>query len=120
MKKHENIKKVISENDKDIAYLTKNPSWHTEDSRYKSWLVSNAIQKNEVNFRTCADIGCGAGLVTEILAQKYTAKIFHGYEISPSAEQFIKQRNKLKNLSFYNENFVEQVKRYDLIVCLDA
>ena len=105
---------------KDGEYLKNNQTWHTEDSPYKSRFVIEAIEKNNVHFSTCADIGCGAGLVTELLAKKYPLKKFSGYELSPDAQHLIKQREIIANLNFYNENFLEQGKRYDLVICLDV
>jgi hypothetical protein len=105
---------------KDGEYLKKNQTWHTEDSPYKSRLVMDALEKNNVDFSTCADIGCGAGLVAELLAKKYPLKKFSGYELSPDVQHLIEQREKLPNLDFYNEDIFEQNRRYDLVVCLDV
>lgn len=104
----------------DGEYLKENPSWHTEDSPYKTQLIIDTLTKNKVAFTTCADIGCGAGLVTELLAKHYTNKQFSGYELSPDAQPLIEQREKLYNLSYYNNNLLTSDKKYDLVICLDV
>ena len=105
---------------KDGKYLKNNQTWHTEDSPYKSRIVIDVLEKNNVSFLTCADIGCGAGLVTELLAKKYPLQKFSGYELSPDVQHLIEQREKITNLNFYDVNFFEQEKQYDLVVCLDV
>lgn len=101
-------------------YLKNNKTWHTEDSPYKASFVIKSITKNAVDFDTCADIGCGAGLVTEILAAKYSDAKFVGYELSRDASKFWNDRKKLENLSYTNENLLETQRSVDLIVCLDV
>jgi hypothetical protein len=105
---------------KDGQYLKNNQTWHIEDSPYKSKFVIDAIEKNNVVFSTCADIGCGAGLVTELLAKNYPHKKFSGYELSPDVQDIIKQRQSLTNLNFHKKNFFDQDERYDLVICLDV
>ena len=109
--------KNIYENGK---YLENNGTWHTEDSPLKSQLVINTINRNKIEFLTCADVGCGAGLVIELLAKHYKTKCFSGYESSPDVKFLLNQRERLANLEFYNENFLSQHKKYELITCLDV
>lgn len=103
----------------DGKYLGNNRTWHTEDSPYKASFVIDLIKKNHIPFDTCADIGCGAGLVTEILAEKYNEATFVGYELSSDAQSFWKERKNRTNLSYSSENLLESDKSADLVVCLD-
>ena len=89
----------------DGEYLKNNQTWHSEDSSYKAKLVIETIIKNSINFTNCADVGCGSGLVAEILARHYPTISFVGFEESTDAWKFINQRAKLENLSFRNTNF---------------
>ena len=100
-------------------YLSKNFSWHQEDSPYKSKLVIDMISKNKINFKSCADVGCGAGLVTKILADFYNDKNFIGYDLSQDTQCFWEDK-KSKNLSFKNEDILVNKKISDLIICLDV
>ena len=100
-------------------YLSKNLNWHQEDSPYKSKLVIQMISKNNIGFQSCADIGCGAGLITEILADFYKDKDFIGYDLSQDVQHFWEDK-KSKNLSFKNEDILVSKNLSDLIICLDV
>jgi SAM-dependent methyltransferase len=104
----------------DGEYLEHNKTWHAEDSPYKASFVADSIERNRVRFETCADIGCGAGLVTEILAEKYPNAEFVGYDFSKDAQKFWAQRKKLQSLSYRSEDFLESPQPVDLVVCLDV
>lgn len=104
----------------DGRYLKSNPNWHSEDSFYKKNFVVDIINKNEIKFSTCADLGCGSGLVTELLAERYPSKHFVGYEPSPDPQFLIKSRKQLINLSYCNYDLLSSDDFYDLIVCLDV
>lgn len=104
----------------DGEYLRDNRDWHIQDSPYKASFVKHAIKTNSIAFRTCADVGCGAGLVTELLANSFPDKSFVGYDLSRDAQQFWTRRSKYPNLSYSDANLLELDVSYDLIVCLDV
>jgi SAM-dependent methyltransferase len=104
----------------DGSYLELNKTWHQEDSPYKAKLVSKAISRNNLKFATCADLGCGAGLVTEILAKEFPTASFEGYELSDDAKEFWKSRQPLSNLVFKIANLLDSKQQFDLVVCLDV
>jgi SAM-dependent methyltransferase len=104
----------------DGSYLASNKNWHQEDSPYKAKLVCKAISRNKLKFTSCADIGCGAGLVTELLAKEFPSSTFQGFDLSKDAKEFWKTRLSLDNLSFKNENLLDCQQRFDLVVCLDV
>jgi len=101
-------------------YLRDNSNWHQEDSPYKASFVDKIIKRNNLNFDSCIDIGCGAGVVTELLATKFPESKFIGCDLSSDAQRFWAQRAKLKNLEFKNTDITEEDYSYDLIVCLDV
>ena len=104
----------------DGSYLKTNKGWHQEDSPYKAKLVSNAIARSGIRFTSCADVGCGAGLVTELLAKEFPSSTFKGFELSNDAREFWDQRQPLPNLSFEIGDLVESSEEFDLVVCLDV
>ena len=110
-------KKNIYDNEE---YLDKNINWHQEDSPYKSSFVKRIIEKNNLTFHTCLDLGCGAGLVTECLAREFPEKNFIGNDFSADAKRFWKKRMQLSNLSFSNNDLFSSKEIYDLVVCLDV
>ena len=105
---------------KDGSYLNNNENWHEEDSSYKASFVQGTINRNRISFNTCADIGCGAGLVTEILAKNFPTSTFKGYDFSPDAKTFWHRRTKLDNLVFSNADITTETEVYDLVICLDV
>jgi SAM-dependent methyltransferase len=104
----------------DGKYLNSNKSWHTEDSPYKASFVIEIIKNNNLPFGNCADIGCGAGLVTEILAINYPDARFTGFELSLDAQEIHKKRKQLTNLQFSKNNLLDSADNFDLIICLDV
>ncbi|MDA8865553.1 class I SAM-dependent methyltransferase [Gammaproteobacteria bacterium] len=105
---------------KDKSYLNNNENWHQEDSPYKGSFVQKAINRNKVSFNTCVDIGCGAGLVTEIIAKNYSKSNIKGCDFSPDAKPFWNHRTKLDNLEFSSTDVTSETEIYDLVVCLDV
>ena len=85
-------------------YLKNNLNWHQEDSPYKVSFVKKIIKKNNISFNNCADVGCGAGYVTELLSQEYQNINFIGFDYSNDVNLFWRERSKLSNLKFVNED----------------
>jgi len=109
--------KKMSEIYADGTYLAKNANWHQEHSQYKSELVFKALTRTSTTFNTCVDVGCGAGLVAERVAEIYPGATVSGYDISPDAQQFWNHR---KLVHFHKENLFDTDKRFDLALCLDV
>lgn len=104
----------------DGSYAEVNQHWHSVDSPYKFGLVNRAIERNNLRFATCADVGCGAGLVTELAAQHYPNSRFDGFEPAPDASTFIDDRANVDNLKFFKRDFFGTSNVYDLALCLDV
>ncbi len=102
------------------AYAESNEDWHDEDAPYKAREILTLLRRNNVSFRRCVDVGCGAGGVLRILASAFDAE-YIGFDIAPLA---IKRANEhaTPNLSFRCENFLERgdVADVDLILCNDV
>lgn len=101
-------------------YLQANPTWHVEDSPWKARQISRMLQRNGINVKMVAEIGCGAG---EILNQLHMMMpddvIFSGFDISSDAVSLAKTREK-DRLTFTQENFLESTKRFDLLLMIDV
>ena len=110
-----NIKSMYDNGD----YLENNKGWHEEDSPYKAAYVEKMIAKNGIKFNSCADVGCGAGLVTELLAKRYAGADFCGFDLSNVAKTFWLNRN-AENLNFKHKSLSEEEAVFDLVVCLDV
>lgn len=104
----------------DGTYLAHNKGWHQEDSPYKAKLVSAAIRRAALTFGSCADVGCGAGLVTELLSGEYPQSSFTGFDLSNDAMRFWTQRASRANLQYRNMDIGASGTKFDLVLCLDV
>ena len=102
------------------VYLNTNSNWHQEDSPFKASVIKKMINKNNIKFNNCADVGCGAGLVTEILSKAHPNVSFIGFDLSKDVYSFWEERAKRKNLKFINGDVFDFSKSFDLILCLDV
>jgi tRNA G46 methylase TrmB len=69
----------------DGTYRDRNPGWHSADSEWKARKIAAILDRNQVDFATCAEVGCGAGLVLSNLAAIKPGRKYAGYEVSPDA-----------------------------------
>lgn len=102
-------------------YLERNPTWHVEDSPWKSKQIIKVMQKNNLTPKTICEVGCGGG---EILNQLYlnlpNEILFHGYEISPQAFDLCKQRKK-DRLQYHLKDILQDEKAFfDIILVIDV
>jgi len=101
-------------------YLNNNKNWHVEDSPYKVNFVLKAIQQNKIEFSNCADVGCGAGLIIEILSEHFPKASFTGYDLSDDVIEIWNSRKINSNLNYQKSNILLEEKYFDLIICLDV
>lgn len=101
-------------------YLNNNPTWHSEDSLWKSQKILTIINKNNLKLNTICEIGCGSG---EILNQLHETMdknlIFTGFEISPQVYEICRHKQKIR-LNFYLKNINEENSLYDLVLVIDV
>ena len=102
-----------------IQYFQHNKNWHEEDAEYKLKIIRNIIDKNTLNFNSCADVGCGSGGILNLLSNVYPNIKFTGYDIHDELEKFWKNNKKL-NLNFNKKHIMEIKNYYDLILCIDV
>jgi cyclopropane fatty-acyl-phospholipid synthase-like methyltransferase len=79
----------------------------------------NLIARNDLEFKTICEVGCGAGQIINYLHNYFPETIFFGYEISEDAYKMAKslENNRLK---YYNHDlFVENVY-YDVLLIMDV
>ena len=101
-------------------YLNNNLTWHVEDSFWKAKQILKMLNRNPINPKSVAEVGCGAG---EILNQLYLSMpddvSFVGYDISIDAIHLAKQREK-ERLEFKHENFLKINSKFDLLLMIDV
>ncbi len=99
-------------------YLENNPSWHSEDSYFKSNIIQKIIKNNKIKFKNFCEVGCGVGKIVENISLNYKKKSFFGYEISKTAYKMCNK--KLKNVKYFNKSIEGINKKFDIILCADV
>lgn len=108
-------------------YALKNPSYHIEDSLFKSKNFIKLLKINRFNFseiKNVIDIGCGAGeILKELKKSNYFSynTNFSGYDINKDIIEYA-NKNTDENINFYSDNYFEceLYKKSDLIICADV
>lgn len=72
----------------DGQYEQLNPTWDVKDSQWKAAMVSGVLERNRLQPATIAEVGCGAGEVLALLAQRWPQTQCHGWDIAPGAARF--------------------------------
>lgn len=103
------------------TYLHANPTWHTEDSPWKATQIIKLMERNKLQPRSVAEIGCGAGEILNQLHQRLPDKTieFSGYEIAPDAFKLAQTRTK-ERLNIYQEDLLQNNKKFDLLLMIDV
>ena len=104
-------------------YINKNPTYHVEDSKFKSDNFIKILKKNNFNsnkIKNIVDVGCGAGKILKFIKESnlFNSNYF-GYDINKSAIEIASQNSEIK---FYNEDYFssEHYKKNDLAICADV
>jgi len=105
----------------DGTYLDKNPTWHEEDSPWKAEQIYRLLQKNALTPKSVCEIGCGAGGILELLADRLGEEVqFSGYEISSQAFGLCGPRER-DNLHFYLRDLLEtDAGPFDVLLVIDV
>ena len=108
-------------------YTKQNPSYHVEDSEFKSNNFIKILKKNNFNFHqiyNVIDVGCGAGKILKIFQNSNlfnNQTNFKGFDINSEIINFA-NKEKNKNLNFYCDDFFKSNSygESDLIICADV
>jgi 2-polyprenyl-3-methyl-5-hydroxy-6-metoxy-1,4-benzoquinol methylase len=102
------------------AYLERNPTWHVEDSVWKADQVERLLAAHpEVERRTVAEVGCGAGEILRSLHDRWPDAELVGYEVSPHAHELAASRA-ADRLSFRLADATEEPMQVDLLLLMDV
>ena len=99
---------------------------YLENSAGSRWFDDLLLQTikdiEKTNIRTVADIGCGLGLHTVLLAKYFNKAKATGFDFSSTGIAAAKKNNKLKNLNFSVEDITKakNKKKYDIIAAFDV
>ena len=101
-------------------YAFHNPTWDTADSHWKFSHIKTILNNYNFTFLNAADVGCGAGLLTYLLANEYPNCVFDGYDVSPHLQSFWPEYSSRDNLAFHLTDFLSLGSKYDLIFLVDV
>lgn len=102
----------------DGTYLQQHPTWDTEHSPFKAKHIINLLRKNQVECRSIADIGCGAGGVLAAMENSLQGISMHGFDVSPQAIALGKKLYPGK-LELFCEDPFKSKARYDVAMAID-
>jgi SAM-dependent methyltransferase len=101
------------------SYRENNPDWHAVDSRWKAERIAGMLARNSVEFSSCVEVGCGAGLVLAHLAQLIPGKAYTGYDVSPDAATLWGAAQQ-SSISYRLGDFRLTSESYDLMLLIDV
>jgi|SRR5271165_5687189 len=105
----------------DGTYLEKNPNWHTDESPFKASQILRMLEKNRLQPKTIAEVGCGAGEVLKLLQEQMDGECrFAGYDISPQAMEMCKSRANERLQFKLADISQEEGAFFDMILVLDV
>lgn len=101
-------------------YLEKNPTWHVEDSPWKTKQVLQMLERNHIAPASVCEVGCGAGEILKQLQQHLNNEcVLWGYEISPQALDLCKSRAN-DRLHFKLADFTQEDAFFEIILVMDV
>ena len=103
----------------DGSYLKSNPGWHVEDSPWKAQQVLRMLQQHNINPRTVAEVGCGAGEILRQLSLHLPAATFSGYDISTDAITLAQTRQN-ERIHFFNMDLRASPVSFDVLLVMDV
>jgi len=111
----------VAEIYEDGSYLSKNPTWHEEDSSWKATKILSILGRNNIEPSTICEVGCGAGEILRCLADHYTPVVLlSGYEISPQAFEICRKKER-QNLRFYQGDLLDETEAsFDVAMAIDV
>lgn len=101
-------------------YLANNPTWHSEDSKWKANHILNMIETNKICPKSIIEVGCGVGEILTCLHNSMPNNVeFIGYDIAPDAIKIAKHKE-TKRLTFKNEDFLCSTEKADILLFIDV
>lgn len=100
-------------------YAVDNPNWHEEDAPWKAAHIRTILDRNGIQWKTLADIGCGTGAIVGILSKQYPQSRLEGFEVAPYAHELSLKRAS-DNLSFSMEDAFRSGKQFDVTMAIDV
>ncbi|MGC1778480.1 MAG: class I SAM-dependent methyltransferase [Xanthobacteraceae bacterium] len=104
----------------DGAYLTKNPSWHAENSPWKARQIEAILRKNAVVAGSIAEVGCGAGEILVQLQKAFPDADYSGFEVSPQAFALCRERESARIHYHLKDLLEDNAVYFDVLLVIDV
>jgi SAM-dependent methyltransferase len=102
----------------DGSYREMNPDWHAIDSDWKAARIAAILTNNSVEFRSCVEVGCGAGQVLARVAEYMPGRRYTGYDISSDAAAL--WQSLPQTVAYRRGDFTASDEVYDLLLLIDV
>lgn len=102
------------------TYSEHNPTWHEEDSPWKSNHIRNIITANNVPHARICEVGCGVGNILVNLEQMFPESRLVGYEVAPYAYARAKERETEKIKFFLGDVTQAAEQNFDVVLLIDV
>lgn len=103
----------------DGSYRENNSDWHAGDSDWKAERIAAILANNSIEYRSCVEVGCGAGRVLAHLAERMPGRRYTGYDISSDAAT-LWQSVAQTSVSYHHGDFTASSEVYDLLLLIDV
>lgn len=104
-------------------YLETTQTWHAEDSSWKAKQIIEIMNKNGLQPKKIAEVGCGAGQILGNLSRHtyLHGSEFQGYDISPQAIELCKKLEG-DNLKFFCKDIFASAsaEHFDVLLLIDV
>lgn len=103
----------------DGTYLSRNPTWHSEDSPWKAARIAEILRAHRLTPRVVAEVGCGSGAILPELARQMPTTRFVGFDLSSDAASLWAQRQS-DRIEFRQADFGAVEEHFDVLLCIDV
>lgn len=101
-------------------YEKQNPSWHEGDSPWKAAQIEKIIAKNELEFLSICEIGCGTGEILLNLEKAFPGVGLSGYEIAPQAYERARLKQTDRTQFYLEDLLAQQGASFDVLLAIDV
>jgi hypothetical protein len=102
------------------VYSELNPTWHEEDSPWKSNQIRKIVEDNKVPHGRICEVGCGTGSILSNLENYFPASTLTGYDISPHAVARAKKRETARTKFYLADVSDIDISGFDLLLLIDV
>jgi SAM-dependent methyltransferase len=106
----------------DGRYGEANPTWHEEDAPFKSRYIWRLLKRNNIDFFSVAEIGCGTGAVLRNLRalSGRTDARWLGFDVASDIIGVAGRHPEAVGIKFSDTNPLGSTERFDVLLAIDV